>query len=192
MSTCSIGLPICSEKSLPLPGDAGVSGVLHEKERRLSMMDARQRSAAVGDLSLVDRLGQRLAARLAERRLDLPSDALELRVGQGETQVRAREIGERLDLFWIAFPHHDCQRVGDVGHGGAGQQTLIDQGVHSLQAGKIGVGLRRPRHVAGADAPACLQLLNEQTGRDRLPVDAPPILGMSGLERSHERAIAKK
>src|SRR3984957_13161190 len=58
------------EDRLRLPRHAGLRAALHEKERRLAVMNVREDRAAVVDLRLVDGRDEVVAAGFPERRLD--------------------------------------------------------------------------------------------------------------------------
>jgi hypothetical protein len=87
----------------------------------------------------------------------------------------------------VARRHHDPQGIGHVRYGRTGQHTLIDQALNLLEPCEIGVRLRRPGHVARGDRAAGLDLLLEQAGRKRFPVNLAFELAILLLEGGDQR-----
>ena len=182
------GVPgLLLEHRLRLPGDAGIGQALHQEQRRLTMMDVRQHGASVGDLGLVHRRRQRIPARLLQGGIDLARNPLECRIRHRQANARLAEIGKRDDMRRIVPRDHDRQRVGDIRHRGCGEHAALDELVDFLESGEIGVRLRSPRHVAGRDGAAGFDLLDQQTGRDGLPIKPALVVGMLTFEFGHQR-----
>jgi len=87
----------------------------------------------------------------------------------------------------IALRHHDRQSVGDVGYRRAGQNARPDLRFHRCQTGQVNVRLYSPGHVADRDRTLGLDLLDEEAGRKRFPVEPTLIFGIARLERGHQR-----
>src|SRR3984957_6677280 len=68
------------EHGLGLPGHARLNPALHQKQRRLPVMDMGQDGAAVFHLVLINRLCEMFAAGLLQRGFDLTGDSLEFRI----------------------------------------------------------------------------------------------------------------
>src|SRR6202035_1595477 len=104
------------EHRFGLPCDTGVGTPLHQKQRRLTMVDMGEDGAAVGHLGLVDRVGERLPPCRFQRRLDLPRNSLEFRVRHGETNIRLPKIGAIGHVAQVALGYHNRERISDVRH----------------------------------------------------------------------------
>ena len=68
------------EHGLGLPRHSRLNQALHQKQRRLAMMDMGEDGTAIPDLILINRLCQIFAARLLQRGFDLTGDSLEFRI----------------------------------------------------------------------------------------------------------------
>ncbi len=97
------------------------------------------------------------------------------------------EIGEALHAGGVAGRHHDRERVGCVGDGGAFEPALLHHGLDLLEAGEIRIGFNGEGHVADRDRAAGVHLVDQQARRDGLPEQLAFVLGMLALERLDQR-----
>ena len=155
-----------------------MSQPLHQQQRGLPVMDAvAQHGRSGGDLGLVDRLRQGLAAGLDQRRPDLARHALEFWIWHDQRQVGPTEIGKAGDVGRVAGGHHDGQIVGGERDYRAGQPAVLHPGLAGALFRHHDVRLCGEGEVAGGDGAASLQLLQQQAGWQGLVEYAASIRG---------------
>jgi hypothetical protein len=169
------------------PSYTGIHAPLHDEQRGLPMVNMRQRSRTVLDLRVINRLCQSIAASLGQRDFDLPGETLEFGIRHGQSDAGLAKIREALDMRRIAFRHYDREIVSRIGNGGSDQQPLIDQPTHFHETGEMRIRLHGPCHISDGDATAGFDLLGEQPGWKRFPVNGSPIFRMSRFESFHQR-----
>ena len=128
------------------------------------MVNAGQHGHSCGDLGVVDRLGQRLAACFDQRCPDLPRHALEFRIGHDQRQIGPSEIGKAGDVGGVSGGNHDGQIVGGERNHRPGQPAVLHPGLAGALLCHHHIRLRGERQVAGGDGAAALHLLQQQTG----------------------------